>query len=94
VIFDLRALRGLAAYCVVPDGTPLDTIILFECYAVLTSTQLLTFEGIVVRPSSRSTAPTLLGLLDPEDEVTTILGMSKTIYFNRVRFLPNEFKPH
>jgi len=66
-MFDLCALRGLAAYCVVLDGTPLDTFTLFECYAVSTSTQLLTFEGIVVPSSSRSTAPTFLGLLDPED---------------------------
>jgi hypothetical protein len=56
-MFDLRALRGPAAYCVVLDGTPLDTIILFECYAMSTSTQLPTFEVIVVPSSSRSIAP-------------------------------------
>jgi len=72
-MFDLCALRGLAAFCVVLEGTPVDTFILFKCYAVSTSTQLLTFEGIVVPSSSRSTALILLGLLDPENEGSTIL---------------------
>lgn len=93
-MFDLCALRGLTTFCVMLDGTPVDTFILFKCYALSTSTQLLTFEGIIVPTSSRSTALTLLGLLDPEDKSLRSFGMSETMYFNRVKFLPYEFKPH
>jgi len=93
-MFDLCALRSLATFCVVLDRTPVDTFILVKCYAVSTSTQLLTFEGIIVPTSSRSTALTLLGLLDPEGKSLRSFGMSKTVHFNRVKFLPYEFKPH
>jgi len=93
-MFDLCAQRGLATFCVVLDGTPVDTFILFKRYALSTSTQLLTFGGIIVPSSSRSTALTLLGLLDPEDKSLRSFGMSKTIYFNRVKFLPYESKPY
>jgi hypothetical protein len=55
------------------------TAVLFEVqfflgrYAAWTGTQLLTFAGMVVPPSSGSTAASHLGLLKTEDEGTTIL---------------------